>query len=247
MGLGLLRLISLAEARERRRSGASYATKVAIRSRRGAPKKPRSGAPWPRRSASANAPSATCGAPRRLEECQARRAMAEPACGLRLSDFRRARRAGGRCRTGHESARPGLAEKTGDREPGPPARRIRARLGDGVEIPATGKSITLARSSRKPAAVAAGNTQVEHHAALPYGEVSAFVAALRAQPGAAARALKLVDIDRDPGLDDSTSLCGLMTAVCRPRLHLAPGFMLVAAQLSGSGSGKGLLDPARFV
>ena len=39
MGLGLLRLISLAEARERRRSGASYATKVAIRSRRGAPKK----------------------------------------------------------------------------------------------------------------------------------------------------------------------------------------------------------------
>ena len=89
--------------------------------------------------------------------------------------------------------------------------------------------------------------QVEHHAALPYGEVSAFVAALRAQPGAAARALKLVDIDRDPGLDDSTSLCGLMTAVCRPRLHLAPGFMLVAAQLSGSGSGKGLLDPARFV
>src|SRR6516162_7228084 len=28
------------------------------------------------------------GAPRRLEECQARRAMAEHACGLRLSDFR---------------------------------------------------------------------------------------------------------------------------------------------------------------
>src|SRR6516162_5440974 len=150
----------LARRGVRRGAGLAQATPQRWRSDRGAArrKKPRSGAPWPRRSASANAPSATCGAPRRLEECQARRAMAEPACGLRLSDFRRARRAGGRCRTGHESARPGLAEKTGDREPGPPARRIRARLGDGVEIPATGKSITLARSSRKPAAVAAGNT-----------------------------------------------------------------------------------------
>ena len=87
--------------------------------------------------------------------------------------------------------------------------------------------------------------RVEHHAALPYGEVSAFVQELRAQPGAAARAPELVDIDRDhPGLDDSASLCGLITSVCRPSLHLAPGFMLVAAQLSGSGSGKGLLTRA---
>ena len=52
--------------------------------------------------------------------------------------------------------------------------------------------------------------------------------------------LDLVDIDRPPGLDESAFLAGLMTAVCRPSLYLAPGLMLVAPP-SGSGSGKGLL------
>lgn len=53
--------------------------------------------------------------------------------------------------------------------------------------------------------------------------------------------LELVDLTKPPGLDESSFLCGLMTAACRPCLHLAPGLMLVAAQISGSGSGKGLL------
>jgi hypothetical protein len=35
-----------------------------------------------------------------------------------------------------------------------------------------------------------------------------------------------------------------MTAVCRAFLHLAPGLMLAAPQISGSGSGKGLLARA---
>jgi hypothetical protein len=56
--------------------------------------------------------------------------------------------------------------------------------------------------------------------------------------------LDLVDIDRNPGLDESSFLVGLMTAVCRPCLNLAPGLMLVAPQRSGSGSGKGLLARA---
>jgi hypothetical protein len=52
--------------------------------------------------------------------------------------------------------------------------------------------------------------------------------------------LDLVDIDRPSGLDESAFLTGLLTAVCRPSLYLAPGLMLVAPS-SGSGSGKGLL------
>lgn len=56
--------------------------------------------------------------------------------------------------------------------------------------------------------------------------------------------LELVDLSKDPGLDESTFLAGLITAVCRPCLYLAPGLMLVAAQRSGSGSGKGLLARA---
>jgi putative DNA primase/helicase len=56
--------------------------------------------------------------------------------------------------------------------------------------------------------------------------------------------LELVDLATDPARDESAFLCGLMTSVCRPCLHLAPGLMLVAPQLSGSGSGKGLLARA---
>src|SRR5262245_12704158 len=33
----------------------------------------------------------------------------------------------------------------------------------------------------------------------------------------------------------------LLTAVCRPSLHLAPGVLLRAPSLSGAGAGKGLL------
>ena len=56
--------------------------------------------------------------------------------------------------------------------------------------------------------------------------------------------VEVVDIDRPPGRDESAFLAGLMTAVCRPSLWLAPGLVLVAPQLSGAGTGKGLLARA---
>jgi putative DNA primase/helicase len=56
--------------------------------------------------------------------------------------------------------------------------------------------------------------------------------------------LELVDLDKAPGLDESSFLVSLITAVCRPCLYLAPGLMVVAPQRSGSGSGKGLLARA---
>ena len=51
----------------------------------------------------------------------------------------------------------------------------------------------------------------------------------------------VVDLTRPPGMDESTALVALMTAVCRPSLPLAPGVLVRAAPLSGAGSGKGLL------
>ena len=44
-----------------------------------------------------------------------------------------------------------------------------------------------------------------------------------------------------PDRDESSFLVALLTAVCRPSLHLAPGVLLRAAPMSGAGAGKGLL------
>lgn len=51
----------------------------------------------------------------------------------------------------------------------------------------------------------------------------------------------VVDVAKPPGLDESTALAALLTAVCRPSLHLAPGLAVVAPSYSGAGSGKGKL------
>jgi putative DNA primase/helicase len=51
----------------------------------------------------------------------------------------------------------------------------------------------------------------------------------------------VVNLDHPPGLDESTWLAGLMTAVCRPSLWLAPALAIRAPEISGSGTGKGLL------
>jgi hypothetical protein len=51
----------------------------------------------------------------------------------------------------------------------------------------------------------------------------------------------VVDLKRGPAFDEATLILGLMTAVCRPSLPLAPGLLIRAPQLSGSGTGKGLL------
>jgi hypothetical protein len=51
----------------------------------------------------------------------------------------------------------------------------------------------------------------------------------------------IVDTSKSPGRDESAFLAALLTAVCRPSLHLAPGVLLRAPTLSGAGAGKGLL------
>jgi putative DNA primase/helicase len=51
----------------------------------------------------------------------------------------------------------------------------------------------------------------------------------------------VVDLNQLPQLDESTHLIALMTAVCRPCLTLAPGFLYNASAVSGAGTGKGLL------
>jgi hypothetical protein len=54
----------------------------------------------------------------------------------------------------------------------------------------------------------------------------------------------VVDVDQASGIDESAFLVGLMTAVCRPHLWLAPGLLVRAPEISGAGSGKGLLARA---
>ena len=53
--------------------------------------------------------------------------------------------------------------------------------------------------------------------------------------------ISVVDTTKPPGKDESAFLTALLTAVCRPSLHLAPGVLFRAAAMSGSGAGKGLL------
>jgi hypothetical protein len=57
----------------------------------------------------------------------------------------------------------------------------------------------------------------------------------------AAAGVPVVDVSKPPGRDESSFLVALLTAVCRPSLHLAPGVLLRAAPMSGAGAGKGLL------
>jgi hypothetical protein len=57
----------------------------------------------------------------------------------------------------------------------------------------------------------------------------------------AASGVATVDTSKAPGTDESSFLVALLTAVCRPSLHLAPGVLLRAASVSGAGAGKGLL------
>lgn len=51
----------------------------------------------------------------------------------------------------------------------------------------------------------------------------------------------IVDQTKPPCKDESAFLAALLTAVCRPSLHLAPGCLFRAPRISGAGSGKGLL------
>jgi hypothetical protein len=57
----------------------------------------------------------------------------------------------------------------------------------------------------------------------------------------AAAGVPVIDVNRPPGRDESAFLVALLTAVCRPSLHLAPAVLLRAPPMSGAGAGKGLL------
>ena len=50
-----------------------------------------------------------------------------------------------------------------------------------------------------------------------------------------------MNLDQRPGMDESAFLVGLLTAICRPSLRLAPGLLVRAPEISGAGTGKGLL------
>jgi len=51
----------------------------------------------------------------------------------------------------------------------------------------------------------------------------------------------IVDHGEPIGIDETSFVCALLTAICRPSLWLAPGLLLNAPAISGAGSGKGLL------
>ena len=53
--------------------------------------------------------------------------------------------------------------------------------------------------------------------------------------------VEVTDFAIQPGRDESAALAALLTAICRPCLWLAPGLLVVAPQVSGAGTGKGLL------
>jgi len=50
-----------------------------------------------------------------------------------------------------------------------------------------------------------------------------------------------VSLAMPPGHDESAALVALLTAVCRPCLPLAPGFIVKGPNITGSGAGKGKL------
>src|SRR5262249_16446577 len=56
--------------------------------------------------------------------------------------------------------------------------------------------------------------------------------------------IEVVDLIKPAGLDESSFLAALSTAVCRQSLDLAPGFLGDAPNFSGAGTGKGLLVKA---
>jgi hypothetical protein len=56
--------------------------------------------------------------------------------------------------------------------------------------------------------------------------------------------LRVVDLSKKPGLDESIFLVALMTAVIRQSIELAPAVICDAPAYSGAGTGKGLLIKA---
>jgi hypothetical protein len=59
--------------------------------------------------------------------------------------------------------------------------------------------------------------------------------------------MKVVDIGKPAGFSESSYLVGLLTAVARASLWLAPGLLIYAPKISGAGSGKGMLARAATI
>jgi hypothetical protein len=57
----------------------------------------------------------------------------------------------------------------------------------------------------------------------------------------AANGVDVIDLQKPPGLDESSFLASLLGSVCRASLWLAPGYLFRGAAHSGSGAGKGKL------
>lgn len=53
--------------------------------------------------------------------------------------------------------------------------------------------------------------------------------------------VRSVDTSTPPSMSESSFLNGLLTAVCRPSIHLAPGLIVTAPEVTGAGAGKGLI------
>lgn len=83
-----------------------------------------------------------------------------------------------------------MDDKAGDSIAGPRPDRVGARLGNGTRVSERREPSAVARASRKSTSKKSKVRRVEHHAALPYGELAGFMVELRRQEGVAARALE---------------------------------------------------------
>ena len=118
--------------------------------------------------------------------------MERDAFHIRLSHYRRVARAGGGHRLGAQGPRADLDDEAGNSRPLARPHRKHFGLCQGARLSRRGKPGTMARPSRQAVAARAKVREVEHHAALPYAELPAFLASLREQEGIAARALEFL-------------------------------------------------------
>jgi hypothetical protein len=56
--------------------------------------------------------------------------------------------------------------------------------------------------------------------------------------------IEVADLDQPPDYDESALIAGLLTAICRQSLRLAPGLLVTAPSISGAATGKGLVTRA---
>jgi hypothetical protein len=112
------------------------------------------------------------------------------------------------------------------------------RMPDGYD-PVTGLWCSGAPSFQLPEAPT--RAEAEAAMALIRGAFRTFPFADAARKFEPPLGVEVVDLEQPPGCDESAFLVGLVTAVARASLWLAPGLLVVAPSISGSGAGKGLL------